>query len=141
MNGATHGRLADRDPLRLLPGATVRGQRGVVLRRQLSPERPVLLRSDPSGPTRDRFRGEVRGPGEPDVAFDGGQADGEALGDLGRRPLLFNNRLDDAVTQIKRIGFHSPTLLRGSIFLQGALDLARKALQRCRNEQLKVGAA
>jgi len=75
----------------------VLGQRRIVVRAQLGPQGRVLLGPDGPRTTRDRLGGEVCGARPLDVAFDGGEPDGEALGDLRRRALLLDDCLDNAL--------------------------------------------
>ena len=74
-----------------------------------------------AGPTGTRFGRECVGCGQLHVAFDGGQSDGNALGNHPRGKPLVDHGMDNAFAQIERIRFHPPRLHARLITLRGAL--------------------
>ena len=77
------------------------GEHRVVVRRQLVPQRRVLLRTDATWTTGDRLGGQFVRPGSPDVTANGGDANRKALGDIRCQAFLLDDRVDNALAQIK----------------------------------------
>lgn len=75
------------------------GEGGVPVGVELRPEGGMVLGADAAGAgaAGARLGPEILGRGQADVAFDGGQADGEARGDHARMEALLDDRLDDAL--------------------------------------------
>ena len=84
------------------------GQRRVVVGAQLGAERRVLLGADVARarPAGTRFGGEGIRRRQPHVPFDGGHANGKALGHDPRGTFLVDYGMDNSFAQITRISIH-----------------------------------